>query len=147
MSIRVIPDQGQPSAAIEIALEKPLPDYDLLQLEQPTPRDVDAVLVSQGFRDLIDDARGVLMDLLAHPPYRASSPEHANLDFTHSAPVALELTQLTGAICPGDDEVYRPGLWIILHDPHAKPKTTLPAATQDRIAAIAAELAKRLGLT
>jgi hypothetical protein len=147
MSIRVIPDQDQPSAALEISLEKPLPDYDLLQLDQPTPRDVDAVLVSQGFRDLVDDARGVLMDLLAHPPFHANSPEHAILDFTHSAPLALELTQLTGAICPGDDEVYRPGLWIVLRDAHAKPKTTLPAATQDRVAAIAAELAKRLGLT
>jgi len=86
------------------------------------------------------------MDLLAHPPFQANSPEHANLDFTHSPPQALELTQLTGAICPGDDEVYRPGLWIVIRDPHAKPKTTLPAATQERIAAIAAELAKRLAL-
>ncbi len=146
MSMRVIPDQDQPSAAIEISLEKPLPDYDLLQLEQPTPRDVDAVLVSQGFRDLVDDARGVLMDLLAHPPFQANSPEHANLDFTHSAPFALELTQLTGAICPWDDEVYRPGLWIVLRDTHAKSKTTLPAVTQERIAAIAAELVKRLQL-
>ena len=144
--MRVIPDQGQPSAAIEISLEKPLPDYDLLQLEQPTPRDVDAILVSQGFRDLVDDARGVLMDLLAHPPFQANSPEHANLDFTHSAPLALELIQLTGAICPGDDEVYRPGLWIVLRDTHAKPKTTLPSATQERISAIAAELSKRLQL-
>ncbi len=147
MPIRVIPDQDQPSAAIEISLSTPLPDYDLLQLDQPTPRDVDAVLVSQGFRDLVDDARGVLMDLLAHPPFQANSPEHANLDFTHSAPLALELTQLTGAICPGDDEVYRPGLWIVIRDPHAKLKTTLPSATQERITAIAAELAKRLSLT
>jgi len=147
MSIRIIPDEDQPSAAIEISLEKPLPDYDLLQLDQPTPRDVDAVLVSQGFRDLVDDARGVLMDLLAHPPFQANSPEHANLDFTHSAPFALELTQLTGAICPGDDEVYRPGLWIVLRDTHAKPKTTLPSATQERIGTIAAEFARRLGLT
>jgi hypothetical protein len=147
MSLRIIPDQGQPSAAIEISLEIPLPDYDLLQLDQPTPRDVDAVLVSQGFRDLVDDARGVLMDLLADPPFQANSPEHANLDFTHSAPLALELTQLTGAICPGDDEVYRPGLWIVIRDPHAKPQTTLPAATQERISAIAAELTRRLGLT
>jgi len=147
MSIRVVADQDQPSAAIEISLEKALPDYDLIQLEQPTPRDVDALLVSQGFRDLVDDARGVLMDLLSHPPFQASSPEHAKLDFTHSAPLALELTQLTGAICPGDEEVYRPGLWIVLRDPHAKPKTTLPAATQERISAIAAELAKRLGVT
>jgi hypothetical protein len=147
MSIRVIPDQDQPSAAIEISLATPLPDYDLLQLEQPTPRDVDAVLVSQGFRDLVDDARGVLMDLLAHPPYQANSPEHAKLDFTHSAPHALELTQLTGAICPGEDEVYRPGLWIVIRDPRGKPKTTLPSATQERITTIAAELARRLALT
>src|SRR5580700_10102311 len=146
MSIRMVADQDQPSAAIEISLEQPLPDYDLLQLDQPTPRDVDAILVSQGFRDLIDDARGVLMDLLVHPPFQANSPEHANLDFTHSAPLALELTQLTGAICPGDDEVYRPGLWIVLRDAHAKPKATLPSATQERISAIASELVKRLQL-
>ena len=147
MSIRIIPDEDQPSAAIEVSLEKPLPDYDLLQLDQPTPRDVDLILVSQGFRDLVDDARGVLMDLVAHPPFQANSPEHANLDFTHSTPLPLEITQLTGAICPGDDEVYRPGLWIIVRDPHAKPKTTLPAATQERLAAIATEFAKRLGLS
>ena len=146
MSIRIIPDQDQPSAAIEISFEKPLPDYDLLQTDQPTPRDVDLILVSQGFRDLIDDARGVLMDLLAHPPYQANAPEHANLDFTHSTPLPLEIIQLTGAICPGDDEVYRPGLWIILRDPHAKSKTTLPAVTQERIAGVASGLAKRLGL-
>src|ERR1700680_1986474 len=132
MSIRIIPDQDQPSAAIEISLEQPLRDYDLLQLDQPTPRDVDAILVSQGFRDLVDDTRGVLMDLLAHPPFQANSPENANLDFTHSAPPPLELTQLTGAICPSDDEVYRPGLWIVLYDPHAKPRATLPQATQER---------------
>src|SRR3982074_775217 len=146
MSIRVIADVNQPSATIEIPLEKPLPDYDLDQLEKPTPRDVDGVLVSQGFRDLIDDARGVLLDLLAHPPYQSTSPEHAKLDFTHSAPLPLELVQLTGAICPGDDEVYRPGLWIVLSEPHAKTKTAMPAATQDRIHCIAGELVKRLQL-
>jgi hypothetical protein len=146
MSIRIAVDENQPSASIEIPLSKPLPDYDLDRLEQPTPRDVDGILVSQGFRDLIDDARGVLMEILAHPPYHANSPEHAKLDFTHSAPAPLELTQLTGAICPGDDETYRPGLWIVLRDSHAKPKTTLPQATQERIAAIAAELVKRLQL-
>ncbi len=146
MTIRIAPDKNQPSATIEIPLEKPLPDYDLHQLEQPTPRDVDAILVSQGFRDLVDDARGVLMDLLAHPPYQANSPEHANLDFTHSAPLPLELTQLTGAICPGGDESYRPGLWIVLQDPHGKPGTTLPQIAQERISAIVAEFVKRLQL-
>jgi hypothetical protein len=126
MSIRLSPDQNQPSAAIEISLERPLPDYDLEQIEQPTPRDVDVILVSQGFRDLVDDARGVLTEMLSH--------------------TGLEITQLTGAICPGDGEVYRPGLWIVLRDPHAQPKTTLPAATQDRIASIASELVNRLQL-
>jgi hypothetical protein len=126
VSIRLSPDQNQPSAAIEISLERPLPDYDLEQIEQPTPRDVDVILVSQGFRDLVDDARGVLTEMLSH--------------------TGLEITQLTGAICPGDGEVYRPGLWIVLRDPHAQPKTTLPAATQDRIASIASELVNRLQL-
>jgi hypothetical protein len=126
MSIRISPDQNQPSAAIEISLERPLPDYDLDQIEQPTPRDIDVILVTQGFRDLVDDARGVLTELLSH--------------------TGLEIAQLTGAICPSNDEVYRPGLWIVLRDPHARPKTTLPAATQDRISSIAAELVHRLQL-
>jgi hypothetical protein len=124
--MRIVLDQDKPSAAIEIPLEKPLPDYDLEQLEQPTPRDVDAILVSQGFRDLVDDARGVLTELIDGS--------------------GLEIAQFTGAICPGDDDVYRPGLWIVLHDPHSKPRIALPPALQQRIGAIAAELVKRLQL-
>jgi len=108
MPLRIVPDAGKPSVAIEIPLENPLPDYDLEQLDQPTPRDVDAILVSQGFRDLVDDARGVLMDLLASPP--PDPDTKSQLDLTHESSHSLELMQLTGAICPGDDEVYRPSL-------------------------------------
>jgi len=50
-------------------------------------RDVDAVLVSQGFRDLVDDARGVLTEATSTARARTRS--------------------FTGAICPGDDETYR----------------------------------------
>src|SRR5258707_2574862 len=71
MPLRIVPDEDKPSVAIEIPLEKALPDYDLEQVDQPTPRDVDAILGSQGFRDLVDDARGVLMDLFAHRPIEA----------------------------------------------------------------------------
>jgi hypothetical protein len=127
MPLRIVPDEGKPSAAIEIPLEKPLPDYDLEQIEQPTPRDVDAVLVSQGFRDLVDDARGVLTDLLSH--------------------TGLEIAQFTGAICPGDGEVYLPGLWIIVRDPHGNQKASLPIETEARIAKVAQELSERLGLS
>jgi hypothetical protein len=126
MAMRIVPDQDKPSAAIEIPLKNPLPDYDLEQLDQPTPRDVDGILVSQGFRDLVDDARGVLMELLNH--------------------TGLEIAQFTGAICPGDDDVYRPGLWIVVRDPHADPKVSLSPATQERLAAIAREFVKRLQL-
>src|SRR5258708_17247116 len=118
--MRLWPDQNQPSGAIEISLERPLSDYDLEQIEQPTPRDVDVILVSQGFRDLVDDARGVLTEMLSH--------------------TGLEIAQLTGAICPGDGEAYRPCLWIVLRDHHAQPKTTLPTATHDPITAIAPQL-------
>lgn len=126
MSVRLSPDENQPSIAVEIPLERPLPDYDLEQLEQPTPRDVDVILVSQGFRDLVDDTRGVLTDLLS------------NSDF--------EIAQLTGAICPGDDEVYRPGIWIVFRDTHAPPKEPLPPSARERVAAVAAELVTRLQL-
>ena len=144
MPLRIVPDEDKPSAAIEIPLERPLPDYDLEQLEQPTPRDVDVILVSQGFRDLVDDARGVLMDLLARP--RVDAGSGLALDLTHESAHPLELVQLTGAICPGEDDVYRPGLWIVLRDPKADPKDGLPQATQGRIRAIAQEFVKQLQL-
>ncbi len=126
MTIRIVPDKNQPSAAIEIPLEKPLPDYDLHQLEQPTPRDVDVILVSQGFRDLVDDARGVLTDLLSG--------------------TGIEIAQFTGAICPGDDETYRPGLWIVLRDANTAHGSELSPDSRIRIAAIADEFMKRLQL-
>ena len=126
MSVHLSPDENKPSIAVEIPLERALPDYDLGRLEQPTPRDVDVILVSQGFRDLVDDTRGVLTDLLSNS--------------------GLEVVQLTGAICPGAGDVYRPGLWIVLRDTHAAPKQSLPPKTQERVAAIAADLVARLQL-
>jgi hypothetical protein len=125
MAMRIVPDQDKPSIAIEIPLENPLPEYDLEQLEQPTPRDVDSILVSQGFRDLVDDARGVLLELLSS--------------------TGMEIVQLTGAICPADDDVYRPGLWIVVRDPQANQKAGLPAAAQQRISHIALDLVRRIG--
>src|ERR1700756_2719414 len=125
MPMRIIPDENQPSAAIEIPLEKPLPEYDLEELEQPTPRDVDGILVTQGFRDLVDDARGILTELIAAPPAEhASRRQLLGIDMRTPNPHPLEITQLTGAICPTEDEVYRPGLWIVLLDPVARPKSS-----------------------
>ena len=144
MAMRIVADNDKPSVAIEIPLEHPLPDYDLEQVEQPTPRDVDAILVSQGFRDLVDDARGVLMDLIANPPAKESSDD-CELDLSNDA-YKLDLTQLTGAICPGDDEVYRPGLWIVISDKRANQKAPCPAAVRAHITAIVREFVKRLGL-
>jgi len=144
--MRIIPDESQPSAAIEIPLEKPLPDYDLEQLAQPTPRDVDAILVTQGFRDLVDDARGILTELMCAPPaVRHDAGDVLEIDLA-PAPHSLEITQLTGAICPDEEESYRPGLWIVLLDPAAPSKSPLPEFTMRHISEIAAELVKRLQL-
>ena len=126
MAIRIAADKDQPSATIEIPLERALPDYDLNQLEQPTPRDVDAILVSQGFRDLVDDARGILMELLSG--------------------TSLELAQFTGAICPGEDETYRLGLWIVLRDKNSAQGRELSSNSRTRISAVAENLVKRLQL-
>jgi hypothetical protein len=145
--MRIIPDENQPSAAIEIPLEKPLPEYDLEELEKPTPRDVDGILVTQGFRDLVDDARGILTELIAaSPAQHHNSGEVLDIHLTTAKPHPLEITQLTGAICPTEDEVYRPGLWIVLFDPVARPRLSLPEPTLRRISTIATELVKRLQL-
>jgi hypothetical protein len=144
MGLRIIPDKDKPSVAIEIPLTKPLPDYDLEQVEQPTPRDIDGILVSQGFRDLVDDARGILTELVANPPALPDGSHLVDMDLTNIA--HFEIAQLTGAICPSDDEVYRPGLWIVLKDTKAPPKQPLNEIALEHARAIADELVKRLGL-
>jgi hypothetical protein len=143
MPIRIKPDHNQPSVAIEIALEKPLPDYDLEQVEQPTPRDIDALLVSQGFRDLVDDARGVLTELVANPPPLRNISHFQDLELTEVP--HFEIAQLTGAICPGD-ELYRPGVWIVLKDTTLPLKKPLTEVALEHVRVIVDEFVKRLGL-
>lgn len=144
MSFRLAPDKNQPSVAVEIPLQRSLPDYDLEQIEQPTPRDIDAILVSQGFRDLVDDARGILTELVANPPPIPNGSHLVDLDLT-TVP-HFEITQLTGAICPGDDEVYRPGLWVVLRDTKAGPNQGLGEVALEHAKIIVDVLVKRLGL-
>jgi len=144
MTIRLAPDKDQPSVAVEIPLEKPLPDYDLEEIEQPTPRDIDGILVSQGFRDLVDDARGILTELVANPP---PLPDHSHfLDLGLCNIPHFEIAQLTGAICPSEDEVYRPGLWIVLKDEKANRNQPLGEVELEHARVIVDVLVKRLGL-
>jgi hypothetical protein len=143
MAFLLTPDKNRPSVAVEIPLRKPLPDYDLEQMEQPTPRDIDGILVSQGFRDLVDDARGILTELVANPPPLPNSSKLVDLGIADIP--YFEIAQLTGAICPGD-EVYRPGLWIVLKDTKAPPQQALGEVALEHARVIAEHLVKRLGL-
>jgi hypothetical protein len=147
MPTRILPDTDRPSVAIEIPLEKPLPDYDLENLEQPTPRDVDAILVSQGFRDLVDDARGVLLEILCahHKTLAEESRDLTDLELTPETPHPMEITQLTGAICT-QEESYRPGLWIVLKDNHVPPNQGLSPALVERVADVAEQFVRRMDL-
>ena len=88
-------DAGAPTASIELMLTKPQPDYDLFEVEAAIPRDVDPMLASQGFLDLLDEVRAVL---------RRDADKHH-----------LEVVQLTGAICH-DGPIHRPGIWIVLRE-------------------------------
>lgn len=121
--MKITHDTDQPTASVEFPLTQPLADYDIEDVDKPTPRDVDEVLVSQGFLDLVDDARAALTALLGEDK--------------------LEVVQLTGAICRGD-EVFHPGLWLVLRETGAS--GAMSAAARARVAAIAEELGKRLQL-
>ena len=102
-------DAGAPTASIEFMLTKPQPDYDLLEVEAPIPRDVDPMLASQGFLDLLDEVRALLHQQAA----------------AHN----LEVVQLTGAICR-DQAIHRPGIWIVLRE-KGQMKDMSPKARQD----------------
>ena len=86
------------------------------------------------------------MDLLSNEPHAADTSHGRALDLSHANEHSLQVEQLTGAICPGDDEVYRPGLWIVIRDVHANQRESLSAVTKERIGAIAREFVKRIGL-
>ena len=125
MTTRIQLDAHAPSAAVELPIHQPLPDYDLDEIEAPIPRDVDPMLASQGFLDLLDEARGILKAALG--------------------PTGLELVQLTGAIC-GKAGLHRPGLWLVFRESAGSPGKPMSAAAQQRVAAVAEQLRTQLQL-
>ncbi len=104
----------------------PLPDYDLTEVEAPVPRDVDPMLASQGFGDLLDETRGILEGALAGG--------------------GLEIAQLTGAICR-DGQIHRPGIWLVLRDSGGAKGEALSPEARNNVAAIAETLRSRLHLS
>lgn len=125
MSIRIENDAKAPTAAIELTIRHPLPDFDIEEVEHQIPRDVDPVLASQGFHDLLDEARGIL-----------GATKHAN---------GLEVMQLTGAIC-SEGRVHRPGLWLVLREKGAPSGAPMTPKAQASVAAVADELDHKLQL-
>jgi hypothetical protein len=124
MTIKVTHDSGKPTASIELMITHPLPDYDLDEVEAPIPRDVDPMLASQGFKDLLDEVRAILDRELAGG--------------------TLEIAQLTGAICH-DKNIHRPGIWLVLRE-RGGAKEMSPTA-RERIAAIAEAIRTTLQLS
>src|SRR3954463_12988957 len=123
--MRIEPDANAPNTAVEIPIQQPLPDYDLEEIEAPIPRDVDPMLASQGFLDLLDEARGILKNSLNQS--------------------GLELIQLTGAIC-GHAGLHRPGLWLVFREAGAALGKPMSSAAQQRVADVAEQLRTQLQL-
>lgn len=124
MSITVRFDKDAPTASAEIMIKNPLPDFDLEDVEAAIPRDVDPMLASQGFKDLLDEARAILQGEIADK--------------------ALEIVQLTGAICH-DVSVYRPGIWLVLRERGAN--GSMSETGRERITSIAEKIREDLKLS
>lgn len=125
MNTKMTHDSSGPTVSVEMIITKPLVDYDLLEVQAETPRDVDPMLASQGFKDLIDDARVMLERELADQ--------------------GLEIVQLTGAICH-DQEAHRPGIWLVVGEKNATGKE-MSADRQVRVAAAVEIVRSNLGLS
>jgi hypothetical protein len=126
MSIKIAHDPGTPTSSVELMITRDLPDYNIEDVARPTPRDVDVILVSQGFKDLVDDVRAFLDRVLPQS--------------------GLELVQLTGAIC-ADGDVFRPGLWIVLRDTEAAANQEISPAAARWVNAIAEDLRAQFQLS
>ena len=124
MNAKISYDSSEPTVSVEFMITKLLPDYDLFEVEAETPRDVDPILASQGFKDLLDDARAML--------------EH---ELNGSG---LEIVQLTGAICE-DKAIHRPGIWLVLRELSGKREMTAEARTN--VAKAAESVQSSLGLS
>ncbi len=124
MTTKISHDAGAPTSSVELMITRPLPDYDLEEVEAAIPRDVDPMLASQGFKDLLDEARVILERELAG--------------------TGLEIAQLTGAICH-DGGVHRPGIWLVLRERAAKGEMSAPARKQ--VAGLAEKLRVSFGLS
>lgn len=107
-------------------ITKPLPDYDLEEVKASIPRDIDPILASQGFKDLLDEARSVLDRELAA--------------------TGLEIAQLTGAICH-DQNIHRPGIWLVLREGRGPAGQAMSAVARGKVAAIAEVLRASLALS
>jgi hypothetical protein len=113
MPAKITFDTHAPTASLELMITQPLPDYDLDEVEAPIPRDVDPMLASQGFLDLLDEVRVQLKKELSDSN--------------------LEVIQLTGAICD-DKPIHRPGIWLVVREKtDAKEMST---SARDRVAAL-----------
>lgn len=119
-------DAHAPTASIEWMIARPLPDYDLVEVEGGVPRDVDPMLASQGFKDLLDEARALIEGKLTG--------------------TGIEIIQLTGAICAYGG-VFRPGIWLVLCDSGASPGAPMPDAAQARLAPIAQTVSEALQIS
>jgi hypothetical protein len=126
MPVKITPDTNTPTASVELAITLPLPDYDLDDVEKSTPRQIDEILVSQGFRDLVDDARSALS--------------------AAAADSGLTVLQFTGAICPAEG-IFRPGLWIVFQESAGARGTAMSPSARDRVAQLAEMLRGRFGLS
>jgi hypothetical protein len=124
MTTKISHDAGAPTASVELMITRPLPDYDLEIVEAPIPRDVDPMLASQGFKDLLDEARVILERELAG--------------------TGLEIAQLTGAICH-DGGVHRPGVWLVLRERGTS--NEISASARAHVAKIAEALRRNLQLS
>ncbi|HEV2489438.1 MAG TPA: hypothetical protein VGT03_06500 [Candidatus Acidoferrales bacterium] len=115
MAVKISHDANAPTASVELMITRPLEDFDLTEVEAPVPREVDPMLASQGFKDLLDEARAIL-----------------EREFKGNG---LEIAQLTGAICH-DGKVHRPGIWLVVRERNAAGKE-MSAAARTRVAAAA----------
>jgi hypothetical protein len=123
MPITIRFDKSAPTASVELMLNSPAGGFASKEIEAPTPREIEKVLVSEKFRELTHEAHAVV-----------------ERELTESK---LEIVQLAGTICH-DVSAYRPGIQLVVRE-HGR-SGEMSETARERLTSLAEALREALNI-
>lgn len=124
MPITIRFDRDKPIASVEFMIQSALPDHELMPIEAQERSEIQPVIASQQFKDLVEAVQSAFEKELAGGKF--------------------EIARISGIVCH-DVSVYRPGILLIVQEKGRE--ETIREKGRERITAIAEAVREKLELS